>query len=40
MADAESKTHSGNLPILQPLPPTHFVNEKASSNQKQQEQPD
>ena len=40
MADAENKTHSGDLPVLQPLPPTHFVNEKACSIQKQQEQPD
>ena len=40
MADAENKTHSGELPILQPLPPTHFVNEKACPSQKQQEQPD
>ena len=28
MADAGNKTHSGDLPVLQPLPPTHFVNEK------------
>ena len=28
MADAENKTNSGDLPVLQPLPPTHFVNEK------------
>ena len=28
MADTESETHSGDLPVLQPLPPTHFVNEK------------
>ena len=28
MADAENKTHSGDLPVLQPLPPTYFVNEK------------
>ena len=40
MADAENETHSGNLPILQPLPPTHFVNEKARSSQKQQQKPD
>ena len=40
MADAENKTHSGKLPILQPLPPTHFVNEKVCPSQKQQEQPD
>ena len=40
MADAENETHSGDLPVLQPLPPIHFVNEKACSSQKQQEQPD
>ena len=40
MADAENETHSGNLPVLQPLPPTHFVNEKMFSSQKQQEKPD
>ena len=40
MADAENETHSGDLPVLQPLPPTHFVNEKACSSQKEQEQPD
>ena len=40
MADAENETHSGDLPVLQPLPPTHFVNEKACSSQKQQEQSD
>ena len=40
MADTESETHSGELPVLQPLPPTHFVNEKTCSSQKQQEQPD
>ena len=28
MADTESETHLGDLPVLQPLPPTHFVNEK------------
>ena len=27
MADAENETHSGDLPVLQPLPPTHFVND-------------
>ena len=40
MADTGSETHSGELPVLQPLPPTHFVNEKTCSSQKQQEQPD
>ena len=40
MADAENETHSGDLPVLQPLPAIHFVNEKACSSQKQQEQPD
>ena len=40
MADAENKTLSGDLPVLQPHPPTHFVNEKTCSSQKQQEQPD
>ena len=28
MADAEIETHSGDLPLLVPFPPTHFVNEK------------
>ena len=37
MADAENKTHSDELPILEPLPPTHFLNEKACPSQKQQE---
>ena len=37
MADAENKTHSGELPRLQPRPPTHFVNGKACPSQKQQE---
>ena len=40
MADANSETHSGDIPILQPLPPIHFVNGKACSSQNQQEQPD
>ena len=40
MADAENETHSGDLPVLQPLLHTHFVNEKACSSQWQQEQPD
>ena len=40
MADAENKTHSGNLPELQPLPPTYVINEKGFSIQKQQQQPD
>ena len=40
MTDAENKTHSGELPILQPLPPTHhYVREKTYPSQKQQEQP-
>ena len=38
--DAKNETHSGNLPVLQPLPPTHFVNEKACYSQKQQQQSD
>ena len=40
MADAENETHSGDLPVLQPLPLTYFVKEKACSSQKQQEHPD
>ena len=40
MANAENETHSGSLPVLQPLPPTHFVNEKVCSSPKQQEQTD
>ena len=40
MADAENETNSDDLPVLQSLPPIHFVNEKACSSQKQQEQPD
>ena len=40
MADAENETHSGDLPVLQPLPPTQFDNEKTCSSQKQQQQPD
>ena len=40
MADAENKSYSGDLLVLQPLSPTQFVNEKACSSQKQQEQPD
>ena len=40
IADAENETHSGDLPVLQPLSPTHFGDEKACSSQKQQEQPD
>ena len=40
MANAENETHSDDLPVLQPLPPTQVVNEKACSSQKQQEQPD
>ena len=40
MGDAENGTHSGDLPVLQPLPPTYFLNEKRCCSQKQQEQPD
>ena len=40
MADAENETHSDDLTVLQPLPTTHFVNEKACSSQKQQKQLD
>ena len=40
MGDAENETQSGNFPVLQSLPPTHFVNEKACSSRKQQEQLD
>ena len=40
MADAENKSYSGDLLVLQPLSPTQFVNEKACFSQKQQEQPD
>ena len=40
MADVQNETYSGNLPVLQPLPPTQFVNEKVCSSQKQQQQPD
>ena len=40
MRDTENENHSGDLPVLQPLPPTHFVNEKACSSQNLQEQPD
>ena len=39
MADANNETHSGDIPILQPLPPIHFVNGKAFSIKNQQEQP-
>ena len=39
MADTENEIHSDNLPVLQLLSPTHFVNEKVCSSQKQQEQP-
>ena len=39
MADVENETHSSNVPVLQPLPPTLFVNEKVCSSQKQQQQP-
>ena len=34
MADTDCETHSGELPVLQPLPPT------TCSSQTQQEQPD
>ena len=40
IADAENETHSCDLPVLQPLPPTHFLNEKAWSSQEQKEQSD
>ena len=40
MADVQNETYSGNLPGLQPLPATQFVNEKVCSSQKQQQQPD
>ena len=40
MADAEYETDSGDLPLLEPLPPTHFVSEKACPSQKQQDQAD
>ena len=40
MADAENETHSDDLTVLQPLPTTYFVNEKACSSQKQQKQLD
>ena len=40
MADAENQTHSGNLPVLQPVLPTHFINEKTCSSQKRLEQSD
>ena len=40
MANAENGTHSRGLPLIQPLSFTYFVNEKASSIQKQLEQPD
>ena len=39
MADIENEIYSDNLPVLQLLSSTHFVNEKACSSQKQQEQP-
>ena len=37
MENAENETHSYNLLVLQPLLPTHFVNEIACSSQKQQQ---
>ena len=37
MADAENETHSGDLPVLQPLPLIYFANERACYCQKQQE---
>ena len=38
MVDAENAIPSGDLPVLQPLPQTHFFNEKVCSSRKQQEQ--
>ena len=40
MADTGNETHPGNLALLQTLPRTHFVNEKACSSQKQKQQSD
>ena len=40
MAGGEKETHSGDLPVLKPLAPTHFLNKKACCSQKQQEQTD
>ena len=40
IGNTENETHLGELPILQPLSSTHYVNEKACPSQKQQEQPD
>ena len=34
MTDPENKTHSDDIPILQPLLLTHFVCEKTSSSEK------
>ena len=39
-ADVENETHLGDLPVLQTLPLTHFLNEKACSSQKHQQQLD
>ena len=40
MADAESESHLGDLPVLLPLSPTQIFNEKACCSQKQQKQAD
>ena len=40
MADAESESHLGDLPVLLPLSSTQFFNEKACCSQKQQKQAD
>ena len=40
MSDAETETHSGDLLVLHQPPPMRFLNEKACSSQRQQEQPD
>ena len=37
---AKNTNLSGNLPVLQPLPPAGSVSEKACSSEKQQQQPD
>ena len=37
---AKNTNPSGNLPVLQPLPPADSVSEKACSSEKQQQQPD
>ena len=33
MADVENEANSGDLSVLQPLPNTHFINEKACFSQ-------